>query len=176
MPNINEISINEFDGNVFEMIGTDWMLITAGTDLKTSYPIVNTMTASWGGMGIMWHKNVAFLVIRPNRYTKEFIDVTDTLSISFFDSSYKEILTYLGTVSGRDEDKITKSNLTITYVDDVPCFEEASLTMLCRKLYAQPIQTSYFLDKSLIKKWYPQHDYHELYIVEITKIFKQNNK
>jgi len=171
MPNFKEISIKDFDSNVFELIGTDWMLITAGTDMNTDYPVVNTMTASWGGMGIMWHKNVAFLVIRPQRYTKEFIDVTNTLSISFFDESFKETLTYLGTVSGRDEDKIEKSKLTLTTIDEIPCFAEASITLLCNKLYSQPMQATCFLDKSLIKKWYPQGDYHELYVVEISKIF-----
>lgn len=171
MANMKEIPVSEFNSNVFNLIGTDWMLITAGTDMNSAYPLVNTMTASWGGMGIMWHKNVAFLVIRPQRYTKEFIDVTDTLSISFFDKSYKEILTYLGTVSGRDEDKISKSGLTIQTIDKTPYFEEASITMLCKKLYSQPMQAACFLDKSLIKKWYPQSDYHEMYIVEISKIF-----
>ena len=96
------------------------MLITAEKENK-----VNTMTASWGGLGVMWGKNVVYVVIRPQRYTKEFIDFSTKFSLSFFSSEYKETLTYLGKVSGRDEDKIKNSKLTVIKRNDVPIFEEA---------------------------------------------------
>lgn len=86
------------------MIGKEWLLITAEKDGKA-----NTMTASWGGVGVLWGKNVATLYIRPQRYTKEFVDASDTLSLSVLDESFRKTLNYLGTVSGRDENKIEKS-------------------------------------------------------------------
>ena len=72
--NFTEISPMEL-GNVFDLIGKKWMLVTAGDQNK-----FNTMTASWGGMGVMWHKNIAVTVIRPSRYTYEFVDNNDTFS------------------------------------------------------------------------------------------------
>ena len=69
MSNFREIKVNEIKNNPFEMIGTDWMLITAKRNDK-----VNTMTASWGGLGVIWNKNVVTVYIRPQRYTKEFIE------------------------------------------------------------------------------------------------------
>ena len=125
-----EIQPEQFDKNAFQMIGKDWMLVTAEKDGK-----VNTMTASWGGAGVMWGKNVAFVVIRPQRYTKEFIDASDTFSLSILDNSYRKTLNYLGTVSGRDEDKIQKSGLTVEHSGNTPYFKEANTVLLLKKLY-----------------------------------------
>ena len=94
-----EIKPEELQKNPFQMIGKEWLLVTAEKDGKA-----NTMTASWGGVGVMWGRNVAFIVIRPQRYTKEFIDASDKLSLSVLDEEYRKTLSYLGSVSGRDED------------------------------------------------------------------------
>ena len=163
----NELKPQELS-NAFSMIGEDWMLITAAKGDK-----VNTMTASWGGIGIMWGKPVAYLVIRPQRYTKEFIDNSDTLSINFLDSSYRSTLTYLGKVSGRDEDKITNSKLTTSFDDATPYFEESNKVLLCKKLFAQELTADSFIDKTLLEKWYPGNDLHTLYVVEISKILSK---
>jgi len=127
------------------------------------------MTASWGGLGIMWNKNVAYVFLRPQRYTKEFIDATDTFSLSFYNESYRKILSYLGTVSGRDEEKIEKSGLSKASYGNTPYFEEANLVLICKKLYAQQYDPEGFIDETLDEKNYPQKDYHTMYIVEITK-------
>jgi flavin reductase (DIM6/NTAB) family NADH-FMN oxidoreductase RutF len=130
---------------------------------------VNTMTASWGGLGVIWSRNVAYVVIRPQRYTKEFIDASDTLSLSFYDEAYRNKLNYLGAVSGRDEDKIAKAGLTRVDCEGVPYFDEANLVLICRKLYAQELKPECFIDKSLDGKYYPDKDYHTMFIVEIVK-------
>jgi len=163
-----EIQPEQLDKNAFQMIGKDWMLVTAETDGK-----VNTMTASWGGVGVMWGKNVAYVVIRPQRYTKEFIDESDTFSLSILDNSYRKTLNYLGTVSGRDEDKIQKSGLTVEHSGNTPYFKEANTVLLLKKLYHQEMNPDCFIDKSLIEKWYPNADYHTLYVAEIEKILIQ---
>lgn len=165
MSNLKEIKPSDLNESAFKLIGTDWMLITAAKDDK-----VNTMTASWGGFGVMWNKNVAYIVIRPQRFTKEFIDSSATFSLTFFDKSYKKDLSYLGTVSGRDEDKISKTNLTVSYIDNTPAFEESKLTMICKKLYAQEFKPECFIDSNIEKLCYPEKDYHTLYIAEIDKI------
>lgn len=147
------------------------MLLTAEKEGKA-----NTMTASWGGLGVMWGKNVSYTVIRPQRYTKEFIENSDTFSISFFESAYKKQLSYLGAVSGKLEDKIQKSGLTLMHIDNTPTFEEASIVIVCRKLYAQDFKPEFFIEKANDEKWYPNKDYHKLYISEVVKILKKLDK
>lgn len=164
---MKEIKPELFEENAFNMIGKDWMLYTAEKDGK-----VNTMTASWGGLGIMWGKKVAYIFIRPQRYTKEFVDASDRLSISILPEQYRKELTYLGRVSGRDEDKIAKANLTVEKYEQVPYFKEARLTLICKKLYAQEMKEECFIEKDMIDKWYPEKDYHIMYVVEIEKIFE----
>ena len=164
-----KIDISKFKTNPF-LLKNQWMLVTSEYDSK-----VNTLTASWGGFGIMWNKEVVFVFIRPQRYTKEFIDRSGKFNLSFFDSKYKKDLSYLGTVSGRDEDKILKSNLKLTSLLDYPTFEEASFTINAKLLFEQPLNESSFIDKSIISKWYPQKDFHAMYIAEIEGVFGHKN-
>lgn len=148
---MKEIKHENFQENAFEMIGKDWLLITAEKDGK-----VNTMTASWGGVGVLWNKKVAYIFIRPQRYTKEFVDFSDRLSVCVLPNSYRKELSYLGNVSGKDEDKISNANLKVQKYEDVPYFDEARLTLICRKLYAQDLKEECFIEKDIIDKWYPQ--------------------
>lgn len=165
---MKEISYSELNENVFDVIGKDWLLITAEKEGK-----VNTMTASWGGLGILWNKKVAYIFIRPQRYTKEFVDFSDRLSLSVLPNSYRKELQYLGTVSGREEDKISKSKLTVSKYEDVPYFEEGRLTLICKKLYAQELKEENFIDKKIVDDSYPERDYHIMYVVEIEKILEK---
>ena len=166
--NFKKIDINNISLNPFSKIGNDWMLITAGNQEKS-----NTMTASWGGLGVLWGKNVTFTFIRPQRYTKEFIDSNDYFSLCFFDEKYKKTLGYLGSVSGRDEDKLSKSNLHLHFIDNIPCFEEAKLIFTCKKIYKQELEPNCFIENVLDKKWYENKDYHSMYIGEILDIYSK---
>ena len=135
---MKQIQVNELS-NVFEKISKEWMLVSA----KKTDGSMNTMTASWGGLGFLWGKNVAFVFVRPQRFTKEFIDEQDYLSLSFFSEDYRKMLSFMGSKSGRNIDKIKEQNLTV--LEDVaPVFEEAKLTLICKKLYAQEMKKDCF--------------------------------
>ncbi|MEN9919260.1 MAG: hypothetical protein RL662_1696 [Bacteroidota bacterium] len=164
MKSFNEIKIKDFNIDPFEL-KMGWVLVTAEKDGK-----VNTMTASWGGFGVMWDKDVAFVVVRPDRYTKEFIDASELFSLTFFSSVYKKQLGYLGRISGRYENKIEEAELTVLFEDKIPYFKEAEKVLIVKKLYKQSLEENCFIDKSIIEKWYPEGDCHILYIAEITKI------
>lgn len=166
MVNFEKIQANQLKNNPFEMIGSDWFLISAEKEGK-----VNTMTASWGALGVMWRKNVAFTVIRPQRYTKEFVDYSDKFSLSFFGREYKEKLSYIGATSGKNEDKIKKSELSLEFENSVPYFNEAYTVMICRKLYAQQITPESFIVNELNDEFYKNNDQHVLYISEIEDVF-----
>ena len=159
-----KLEVKALQENPFHLIGTEWMLVTA----QDASGKVNTMTASWGGVGVLWNKNVAFVFIRPQRYTREFIEQADSFSLCFLDESYRKQLSYLGTVSGRDEDKIAKAGLHTAHIGDVPVFEEARLVLTIKKLYKQSFAPECFIDKSLDTQNYAQKDYHIMYIGEIT--------
>lgn len=165
----DKIKPEELTENVFHLINDDWMLVAAEDGGRT-----NAMTASWGGVGILWGKKVAFVFVRPQRYTKEFIDKSDKLSLSFFDDSWRKMLNYMGTVSGRDEDKIAASSLHVEMVNSAPVFKESRMALICRKLYEQPMKEECFVDKDLAAEHYAQKDFHTMYVVEIEKILVQN--
>lgn len=166
MNNFKEMKPENLNESVFRIMGNEWMLITGEKEGR-----VNTMTAAWGGFGVMWNKNVAYTVIRPQRYTKEFVDSADTFSLCFFDKQYKKELGYLGSVSGRDEDKILKSGLSVIYIDSTPCFQEARLVVICKKLYAQYFDPELFLAEGLDGENYPNKDYHMLYISQVQNLY-----
>lgn len=152
-------------GNPFARIGSQWMLITAGSKAGGC----NTMTASWGGLGVLWNKPVSFIFVRPQRYTREFLEREGGYSLCFFALDWHRQLGYLGTVSGRDEDKIARAGLTLTFVDGVPCFAQAELVLLCQKLYRSDLTPDGFTVPGLDAENYPQHDYHRLYVGEVTR-------
>jgi len=165
---LKTINPRELKGNIFELIGEKWMLVTAA---KKSGEI-NTMTASWGGMGIMWGKPVAVCVIRPVRYTYEFIESAEYFTLAFFSEQYRKALNLLGTKSGRDTDKIKESGLTPFELPEFKAhsFKEAETTLVCKKIYYQDIDPANFIDEELDKN-YPNKDYHRMYSGEIVRVF-----
>lgn len=164
-----EIKAQDLSINPFNAIGKEWMLISAEKDGKT-----NTLTASWGGLGVLWSKNVAFIFIRNSRYTKEFIDNADTFSITMFDhEKYASMLGYMGKISGRTEDKIAKQGLTILHDDKTPYFEQGKLVLICKKIHAQPVLPENFIDPKIDSTFYADKDYHVLYVGEISKVLEQ---
>ena len=144
--------------NACKLIGKDWMLVCAGD---------NAMTASWGGMGVLWNKPVSFVFIRPQRHTYRMTEANDRLTLAFFDESYRPALRYFGTKSGRDGDKFAATGLTRAYTDEGTLYPaEARLVLSCRKLYTDMLRKEAFLDPALLAN-YPADDFHRMYVCEI---------
>lgn len=164
----NEVSSENLSINPFTRIGKEWMLITSGD--KDNW---NTMTASWGGMGVIWHKNVSFVFVRYSRYTYEYMEKNNTFTLSFFPKSYKEVLSYCGSHSGRDVDKAAETGLSPFPVTETSVsFKQAQLILVCNKLYAGGINPEDFIDPAVHDN-YKTKDYHKMYIGEIEKIFNK---
>lgn len=150
--------------NVFSLIGDDWMLVTAGNAQNC-----NTMTAAWGGLGVIWGTPSATCYIRPQRYTREFLDREEYFTLSFFGENYREQLTLCGRKSGRDMDKIKACGFTVqSAMGGAPYFEEAKLVLVCRKRFVQPLDPER-MPEDVKERWYPEKDYHILYIGEIVQ-------
>lgn len=165
---MKEITAESLSFAPFNKIGKGWMLVSAGSPEKCS-----TLTASWGGLGIMWGKNVAVIGIRPQRHTLSFLDANDTYTLSFFDETYRSALSYCGSHSGGENAKIAEAGLTLIPNESVPMFQEASLTLVCKKLYRQPMDPKCLLDSSIDNHCYPDKDYHIFFVSEILKAYEK---
>ena len=156
-----KVNIQDLKFNPFDEISNHWVLISAKKD-----GVVNTMTASWGQLGHLWGKNVMTVYIRPQRYTREFVDASDYFTLTFFEG-YKKELGILGSKSGRDGDKIKEVDFDVELLDGQPAFKQGKMVFICKKLYQGKIEPNGFIDDSLDEKNYPEHDYHYIYIGEI---------
>lgn len=149
--------------NPFSSLKKDWALVTAGNEDN-----LNTMTVSWGGTGVIWNKCVSFIFIRPQRYTFEFIENSDFYSVCFLEDNHKDILSFCGNKSGRDVNKIKQTGLSPIFIEEAPYFDQSKIVFICRKIYGQFIDPSYFIDNK-INLEYPNKDYHKVFIGEIVK-------
>ncbi|MDO5141494.1 MAG: flavin reductase [Eubacteriales bacterium] len=150
----------------FDLIGQQWMLVSAGTEEKW-----NTMTAGWGGIGVMWGKPAATCYIRQSRYTKAFVDDAAYFTLTFLKDGHRDALGLLGSKSGREIDKMHESGLTPVFVEGQPTFEEAALVLVCRKRGVTDIALS-DMDSEVCDKWYADGDYHTMYIGEIVAAYQ----
>ena len=167
MEKFNEIRCEELTDNPFKLVGSDWMLITAGTP-----DAFNLMTAAWGGLGVLWQRNVAFCFVRPTRYTYGFMEKSDRFTLSFFADEYRNMLNFCGSRSGKDVDKVAETGLAAVFENGFVYYDQARLVFQCRKLYAQDLMPDAFLDPR-INDLYPLKDYHRMYVGEILKCLRR---
>lgn len=170
---MREIPIKEHNPNPFTAFGRDWMALAAGNETDG----YNAMTVAWGHFGALWERDshanrlpTVICYVRPGRYTKTFVDKEEYFTLSCFDESYRKVLGYLGSHSGRDGDKAKAAGLTPVFADGSVYFGEAKTVYLCRKLYQAPLCEEGFFDKGLVEFNYPDRDFHEMYVGEIVKV------
>lgn len=154
--------------NPFELIGREKLLLTAGN--ADNY---NTMTASWGTVGVLWNKKVISAVIRPQRYTFEFFEREPYFTVSVLNPGMEDIYRICGTKSGRDCDKVSLAGLTPVFIEKGITFEQARMAFVCRKIYVQDLDPKGFVDPTIEKQNYPLKDYHRLYCGEIIDILEK---
>lgn len=158
------IKPEDISDNTFKLVGKDWMLITAGTIGE-----YNTMTASWGGIGVLWNKNVCFCFVRPSRYTYNFIENSENFTLSFFGEEYREALKICGAKSGKDINKAEVTGLNpFEDSEGMVSFDQARLVIECKKIYFQDLNPENFLATE-IQDSYSKGDYHRMYVGEITR-------
>lgn len=170
---LQKIDVSSLKINPMDMIAHEWMLVTAGNQ-ERGY---NTMTASWGHLGSIWGhgggKPTSVIFVRPQRYTKEFVDREEYYSLTFFPEEYKKALGYLGSHSGRDGDKVAAVGLTPVFDERTTWFAESKLVLICRKLYRAPITEEGFLDRQVLEDAYPRRDFHDMYVGEIVEAYAE---
>ena len=156
---LKETDIRVFPSPV-TLINDDWGILTAG-------PVndCNMMTISWGAIGELWNKHVAFIFVRPGRYTYEFMERNNQFTVSFFDEQYKPALSFCGSHSGRDFDKEKETGLHLVPLGGAAYPEQASRVIVCKKAACQDIDPKGFIDPSISGNY--DNDYHRMYIGEI---------
>ncbi len=164
MQGFREIPAEELE-NITRLFAKDWTLITAGDEHA-----VNTMVGGWGGAGYVWKKPVVSCMIRPQRYTYEFVEGHDRLSLCFLPEEYRAALQYCGKESGRDGDKFAATGLTPAFLKGVPFVAQSRLVIIARKLYADDLKKECFIDQEPLR-FYEAGDFHRVYICEVEKIF-----
>lgn len=151
----------------FTLFDKDWALLSAGSPGHH-----NAMTISWGMMGTLWNLPVVEVVVRPQRYTYQFMETSDWFAVSFFPESCKNALTLYGTRSGRDCDKAALTGLHPEPAGQTVTFQEARLVLLCKKLYWQDLDSRNMPDW-IKDKNYPQNDFHRAYIGQVMEIIER---
>ena len=163
-----KIDPSELNLSSFTKWSKDWGLVTAANGEK-----VNTMTVAWGALGVLWSKNMVTVYVHPDRYTHEFMEQADKFSVTFF-GDQRDALNLLGSVSGRDRDKIAESGLTVEWKDGAPTFKEATLTITCRMVYREALQRENFVSEELSAQcWGGGKDtpLHSMYIGEVIGVY-----
>lgn len=154
--------------NVFSQIGKNWFLVAAGTEKQH-----NAMTVSWGGLGVLWGKNVVTLYLRQSRYTKEIIDREGLFTLSSLGPQYRRALSICGSKTGRDCDKFTEAGLTPYYTDGTTAAAQAEHILVCRTVYSALLDPKHFIDSEAETKWYADHNWHSIYIGEILRVLTE---
>ncbi len=154
----------DFNVDSFRIFEKDWALLTAGTPEH-----YNTMTIGWGGLGTLWGKPVTTVYVKPIRYTHEFMDADEYFTVSFYSEKYRRALALLGSLSGRDCDKTAKAGLTLRLLDHAVTFQEAKVTLLCKKIYRQDLDTA-VMPQDVVADYYAAEAPHTMYIGEVIDI------
>lgn len=165
--NYKKITAKETDKNFFTAIGKEWMLISADKNDGSN----NMMTASWGGIGVFWGKDICFCGIRPQRYTFEFAEEAEHIALCFFKEEHRRVLEICGAKSGRDIDKAAETGLTPIKLGNITGYEQAYMIIEAKKLYVDDLKKGCFIDKTLTSKFYADNDYHRIYVCEIENIY-----
>ena len=137
----------------------------------------NSMTIGWGEIGILWGHDchVATVYVRKSRFTHHLMEQNATFTIEGFGTEYADQMKYLGTASGRDEDKMKGCGLKVKQLPSGNiAFEEGKIIIECRKLYSYDMNTQQ-MDSSVVSRWYTRGDdfdnIHTAYVGEITAVW-----
>lgn len=158
------MNLKDFELAPFYNLDKEWALLTVGNK-----NLFNMMTISWGGFGTLWHKPVATVYVRKSRYTYELLQNEEYFTISFYDDEYRSDLGILGSKSGRDINKMEETSLTAKALENAMTFEEAKLTIVCKKIYNQELNVNN-VPKEYADRFYENDEVHEMFIGEVVDI------
>jgi flavin reductase (DIM6/NTAB) family NADH-FMN oxidoreductase RutF len=161
---MKQIYLSELNVSSFSLFNYQWCLIGVAT------PKINAMTASWGSIGTLWNRPIATIYVRPSRYTHELLDKGDHFTLSFFSQQHRPVLNYLGSISGRERDKISECGIPYHVDKRALYFDEAELIIKCKKIMMQPLDEQN-IHEEIKRKMYPNGDVHTMIIGEVEEVW-----
>lgn len=164
-----QIAPREIEGNAVKLFADDWFALAAGQEGD-----MNLMTIAWGNLGVLWGKPVVTVYVSTSRYTNSFMERNDYFTITHFPALMRDKLQYIGSVSGRDEDKVKGAGITAEFTElGNPIFSEADLAIECRKIYAEPFKPELLPLEQ--REWYDKLGLgiHVAYVGEIVNVWKK---
>ena len=164
-----EIKPQNIDVNAVKLFANDWMLLSAGNDTS-----MNMMTIAWGALGELWGKPIVTVYVSTDRYTYKFLEDNEYFTVTAFPEQFRDKLQYIGSVSGRDEDKVKGSGLTPEFTKlGNPIYKEANLAIECKKIYAEQLKKELMPLEQ--RQWYDEKKLgvHMMYIGEIVNVWKK---
>jgi flavin reductase (DIM6/NTAB) family NADH-FMN oxidoreductase RutF len=170
------ISPEEICDNVFTLVGRVFPVITAGK--QDHY---NSMTASGGGLGMLFKKPTTWCILQANRYTLELIQKERTYTMSYFPPDYNAQILFLGSKSGRDSEKMKEVELTSVQIPSGDMsFREARLIIECKLTELTTPNPNDFCTqeaKDYINEAYKEiTDYRKYVFGEITHVWVKNQR
>lgn len=161
----NKVEFKDVQNYIYEKLSTSGALLVAGSLEKH-----NNMTIGWQTNGILWSKPVLISYVKPTRYTYQFTNDSDYFTVCYFDNQ-RDILKECGTKSGCDYDKDQLCNLHPLLFDGGIGYQEASLIVVCKKIYQDDFKEQLFLDPTIAQKRYQDHLLHRFYIGEVISVY-----
>jgi flavin reductase (DIM6/NTAB) family NADH-FMN oxidoreductase RutF len=130
---------------------------------------VNTMTIAWGGINVVWNKKVFVAYVRYTRETYKMLEETDEFTINVpLDKDMHKELSFCGTKSGRDYDKIKEAhiNLLDSRTISTPILADCDLHYECKVIYKQAMEPN-SISNTIKNRFYSSNDFHVVYYGEI---------
>ncbi len=158
-----DISYNEQTTEMFSQLSKGVFMTTKLGDK------VNTMTIAWGGINIVWNKRVFVAYVRYSRDTYNMVNNADEFTISIpLNKDLKKELGYCGTKSGKDTNKINDCDLKLkdSRVINTPILSDCEMHYECNVIYKQA-QEPNSIPKEVLKKYYPNNNFHVIFYGEI---------
>lgn len=165
--------LTEFNKNVFDSFDNTWGILTCG-DKNIG---CNSMTISWGGLGVLWNLNVGIVYVRKSRYTYDFAKNSDSFTISFLNDNYKKEKSVFGSKSGRDLDKYASTGLHKCFEPDFNGYyiAEADYVFRMKKIYEIDLPYEK-LPEEIKNKHYNDGDIHTMFVCKIVDYLEKEEK
>lgn len=164
------VPVDEFQTKPIDLLANQWMALTVG-----NREYANSMTIAWGSFGQLWSKPIVIVYVSEDRFTKHLMDENEYFTVTAFpeDARYREALSYLGSESGRNTDKMKGCGLAVEYTDlGNPIFAEGNLAIECRKIYSDAFNLD-LVPAEVRNGMYSELGVHSFYIGEIVNIWEK---
>jgi flavin reductase (DIM6/NTAB) family NADH-FMN oxidoreductase RutF len=165
-----EVEINSVFAGTIEKLSGDGVILLAGNP-------PNPMTIGWGTIGHIWGKPIFIVMVRPSRFTFSLMESSSEFTVNLLSDKFARQLSFCGTKSGRNVDKIKECSFTLQHGIHLatPYIMQSFIHFECRIMHRHDLLPE-TLDKGILKRYYPEGDFHKVYYGEIAGVFMETGE